>query len=175
MTTTPVRRNGDKPFIITRTFNAPRALVWRAWTDATELAKWFGPTGSTMPNCTMDLRPGGVFHYRMIAAQGFEMWGRWVFREVVAPEKLVMIQSFSDAQGGISSHPMSPTWPRETLARTTFTEHAGKTTVEVHWLVWNGTDEEHATFDAAHGSMTQGWGGTMDRLTAYLADHSATA
>ena len=170
MTTTAPRRNGDKPFIITRTFAAPRALVWRAWTDAKELPKWFGPAGSSIPTCTLDLRPGGTFHYCMRTAEGLEMWGKWTFREVVVPERLVLIQSFSDPQGGITTHPMSPTWPRETLSRTTFTEHAGKTTMELHWTVWNGTDEEHATFDGAHGGMSQGWGGTMDRLTAYLAN-----
>lgn len=175
MTTAAPRRNGDKPFIITRTFKAPRALVWRAWTDPKELVKWFGPKGSSIAKCTMDLRPGGIFHYLMLTADGIEMWGKWIFQEVVAPEKLVLIQSFSDAQGGITAHPFAPTWPRETWSRTTFSEHAGTTTIEVHWTVWNGTDEEHATFDGAHGGMTQGWGGTMDRLTDYLAAQPANA
>jgi uncharacterized protein YndB with AHSA1/START domain len=171
MTTSAPRRNGDQPFIITRTFNAPRAVVWRAWTDPQELVKWFGPKGSSMVRCTMDLRPGGIFHYCLRIAGGLELWGKWTFREVVAPEKLVLLQSFSDAQGGISTHPMAPTWPRETLSHTTFTEHAGQTTMALHVTVWNGTDDEHATFDGAHGSMTQGWGGTLDRLTEYLATH----
>jgi uncharacterized protein YndB with AHSA1/START domain len=97
------------------------------------------------------------------------MWGKWIFREVAAPARLVLISSFSDAQGGITSHPLAPTWPRETLSTTTFTEQDGKTVVEIRWQVWNGSEEEHRTFDAAHAGMTQGWTGTFEQLAAYLA------
>jgi uncharacterized protein YndB with AHSA1/START domain len=169
-TTNPAaaRRNGDKPFIITRTLDAPRARVWKAWTDRDELQRWFGPKGFTMSTATLDLRPGGTFHYCLRTPDGQDMWGRWTFREVVAPERLVLISSFSDAKGGITLHPMSPTWPRETLSTTTFTERGGKTDLEIRWSVWNGTEEEHRTFDGAHAGMTQGWSGTFEQLAAYL-------
>lgn len=168
-TPTAARRNGDQPFIISRTFAAPRQRVWRAWTDAAELKRWFGPKGCTLPICNLDLRPGGTCHYCMRTPDGHEMWGKWTFREITPPERLVLISSFSDAAGGITRHPMSPTWPQETLSTTTFSEQDGKTTLEIRWQVWNGTAEEHQTFDAAHAGMQQGWGGTMDQLTAYLA------
>ena len=113
--------------------------------------------------------PAGARNRALAAARG-----RWIAvfdsDDEMAPERLELIQCFSDPQGGISVHPMVPTWPRETLSRTTFTERAGKTTMELRWSVWNGTDEEHATVDAAHGGMSQGWGGTMDRLVTYLAN-----
>ncbi len=59
---------------------------------------------------------------------------------------------------------MSATWPLETLSTTTFTEHAGKTTLTLRWAAHNATAEERKTFDSAHDSMTQGWGGTMAQL-----------
>lgn len=163
------RRHGDKPFILTRVFAAPRQRVWRAWTDRDELMRWFGPAGFAMPVCRLDLRAGGGLHYCLRDAAGHEMWGKWTFREVVAPERLVLVQSFSDAQGGITAHPMAPTWPRETLSETRFVEADGKTSMELRWSVHNGTPEEHATFDAAHDGMRQGWAGTMAQLDAHLA------
>ncbi len=168
-TASAARRNGDKPFIIQRTFDAPRARVWSAWTDATELKRWFGPKGMTMPTCKLDLRPGGVFHYCLRTPDGKDMWGKWTFREIVAPAKLVLISSFSDAQGGITAHPMAPTWPREMLSTTTLTERGAKTDLEIRWAAHNATEEEHRTFDAAHAGMQQGWSGTFEQLTAYLA------
>jgi uncharacterized protein YndB with AHSA1/START domain len=64
---------------------------------------------------------------------------------------------------------MAPTWPLECLSTTSFSEREGKTSVEVRSSVMNGTNEEHEIFNASHASMQQGWGGTFDRLTAYLA------
>jgi uncharacterized protein YndB with AHSA1/START domain len=168
MNTVP-RRNGVTPFIISRIFKAPRHLVWNAWTNRDELQAWFGPTGCTIPTMTMDFRPGGICHYSMRTPDGHLMWGKWTYREIVAPERLVIIQSFSDEKGGITAHPMSPSWPKETLATTTFVQESATTRLTVDWRVWNGTEEEHRTFDGAHPQMTQGWGGTMDQLSSYLA------
>jgi uncharacterized protein YndB with AHSA1/START domain len=168
MSATP-RRNGVTPFIISRTVPASRQRVWNAWTRRDDLMTWFGPTGCTVSIRALDLKPDGICHYSMRTPDGHEMWGKWTFREIVAPERLVLIQSFSNAAGGITAHPMSPTWPHETLATTTFTEDDGKTTLTIDWRVWNGTEEEHRTFDAAHAQMAHGWGGTLDQLVIYLA------
>ena len=70
-----------KPFVISRTFDAPRDKVWKAWTERERLKQWFGPKGFTMPTCTLDLKPGGIFHYCLTTPQGQEIWGKWVFRE----------------------------------------------------------------------------------------------
>jgi len=163
----------NKGFVISRVFDAPRELVWKAWTEPDRLKEWFGPKGVTISKLTMDLRPGGVCHYGMRMPNGQEMWGKWTFREVVAPERLVLINSFSDAAGGITRHPMSPTWPLETLSTTTFAETGGKTTLTINWSPYNATDAERETFDSSHASMSQGWGGTMEQLTAYLASAQA--
>jgi len=116
----------------------------------------------------MELRPGGSYHYGMRSPDGQEMWGKWVFREIKAPERLVLVNSFSDAQGGITRHPMAPTWPREMLSTTTFAEQGGKTTLSLEWLPINATPEEIATFEAARAGMTQGWTGTFEQFTDYL-------
>jgi uncharacterized protein YndB with AHSA1/START domain len=161
-----------KEFVISRTFNAPRDLVWKAWTERDQLMKWFGPKGFTMTIGTLDLRPGGTFHYCLKGPDGKAMWGKFVYREIVAPEKIVLVNSFSDEKGGITRHPLSNTWPLEMLSTTTFTESQGKTTMTLRWAPINPTPEERQTFDSAHPSMTQGWGGTMEQLEAYLASIS---
>ncbi|MEJ1972832.1 MAG: SRPBCC family protein [Lacunisphaera sp.] len=158
----------SRPFETVREFNAPRELVWAAWTEEKHLRQWFGPKGCTLSRCSLDFRPGGVFHYCMRTPDGHEMWGKWTFREIVPPRKLVLVSSFSDAQGGITRPPMSATWPRETLSTTTLEERDGKTILTLRWVALNATDEERRTFDGAHDSMKQGWGGTMDQLATYL-------
>jgi len=157
-----------KPFIISRAFDAPRDLVWKAWTEADRLAKWTGPKGSTVKYSKMDLRPGGSFHYCLQYGE-LEMWGRAYYREIDAPEKLVYINTFSDEQGGITRHPLAPEWPAELLTTVTLTEHNGKTTVTVEWIPINATETEIKLFDAARDSMKAGWGGSFDVLAEYLA------
>ena len=163
----------SKDFVVSRVFDATRELVWKAWTEADRLKEWFGPKGVTIPVVKMDQRPGGVCHYAMRMPNGQEKWGKWTFREVVAPEKLVLISSFSDADGGITRHPMSPTWPLETLSTTTFVENGGKTTLTITWSPHNATEAERETFNTSHAGMTQGWSGTMEQLTAFLANAQA--
>jgi uncharacterized protein YndB with AHSA1/START domain len=165
----PATPESGGKFVISRIFDAPRALVWQAWTDPRHLPRWFGPKGFIMPACSLDLRPGGIFHYCMRSPDGHEMWGKWVFREIVVPERLVLVSSFSDAMGGLTRHPLNAHWPLETLSTTTLTELAGRTTLTIEWAPLNATEIERRTFDENHDSMRMGWGGTMDQLAAYLA------
>ena len=176
MTTTGNRSTGQaavREFDITRVFNAPRTLVWKAWTERERLMRWFGPKGFAMRAATLDFRPGGVFHYCLRSPDGKDIWGKFVYREIVAPERIVLVNSFSDAQGGMTRHPMSPTWPLEMLSTTTLTEQHGQTTVTVRWAPLNATEVERKTFDTNHEGMTQGWTGTFDQLDEYLAKANA--
>ena len=159
----------NREFVITRVFDAPRELVWKAWTERDRLMQWFGPKGFTMRVATLDLRPGGVFHYCLRSPAGQDIWGKFVYRDIVAPERIVLVNAFSDPQGGLTHHPMSPTWPLEMLSTTTLAEQGGKTTITVRWAPLNATEVERKTFDAGHESMRMGWTGTMDQLAAYLA------
>ena len=162
----------ERPFVITRVLNAPRELVFKVWTEREHLLRWWGPKGVTIVSCENDLRPGGVMHYCMRWADGSDVWGRWVYREIVAPERLVFVNSFSDEQAGVSRHPMAPTWPRELLTTVTFLPHAGKsggTVVTVTWTPLDASEEERKTFAAGHESMRNGWTGTFEQLADYLA------
>lgn len=117
----------------------------------------------------MDLRVGGTFLYSMRAADGSEMWGKWVFREINEPDSMTVLVSFSDKDAGITRHPMAPTWPRQNLSTMTMEEKGGKTTVTVRWSAYDATKEEQDTFDAGHDSMKGGFTGTFDQLDAYIA------
>jgi uncharacterized protein YndB with AHSA1/START domain len=162
------------PFIISREFAAPRDLVWKAWTERDRFKQWFGPKGfKPMTLLKWDLRPGGLMHYSMETPNGQVMWGRAVYREVEPPTKIAWINSFSDAQGGITPHPFSKDpWPLQLLTTVTLAEQGGKTLVTIRWEPFESNDAERATFEAGRGSMSMGWTGTLDQLTVYLASHS---
>ena len=157
-------------FVISRVFDAPRELVWKAFTEPESMKQWWGPKGFTVIASKMDLRPGGTYHYGMKAPNGSTMWGKFVFREIVAPERMVFVSSFSDEAGGTTRHPGHQSWPLEMVTVFTFEEQpGGKTKFTTRWSPLNATEEERKTFDGGHDSMRMGWTGTLDNLEAYLA------
>jgi uncharacterized protein YndB with AHSA1/START domain len=158
-----------QPFIISRAFDAPRDLVWKAWTEVEHMG-WWGPKGVVIQQAKMDFRPDGVFHYSMKTGDGGAMWGKWVIKEIDEPRRLAFVNSFSDETGGVTQHPMSAHWPLEMLSTVTFAEIDCKTTVSIQWLPLNATDLESATFDEGRESMKNGWSGSLDRLAEYLAE-----
>ena len=87
----------DRDFAISRIFAVPRDVVFKAWTEPERMKQWWGPCGFTSQACQLDLRPGGSMHYCLRSPEGREMWGKFNFREIVAPERLVYVSSFSDA------------------------------------------------------------------------------
>lgn len=161
-------------FEISRVFDAPRDLVWRCFTEPEHMKQWWGPKGVKVVKSEMDLRPGGTYHYAMQMPDGAVMWGKFTYREIVPPSKLVFINCFSDEHGGVTRHPMAPNWPLEMLSTFSFEALGnGKTRFTVRWAPYNATEEERKTFDAGHASMNQGWSGTMEQLEAYLAKAQA--
>ena len=163
---------GPAPFVIARVVRAPRDLVFAAWTQRPHLEQWFGPKGCRLSVRRLELRPGGIMHYGMHFAGGGEMWGRWVFREIAPPERLVFSASFADPAGNVVRAPHTDAWPLHMLSTVTFAEHAGKglgTVVTVETSALDASAVEQATFDAGHESMRGGWGGTLDMLEAHLA------
>jgi len=163
-------------FTFIRTFEAPRERVWRAWTDATALAQWWGPKGTTMRVIKHDLRPGGTFHYAFAFPPGPEMYARFVFREIVAPERLAFVISFSDAECGITRAPfpqLKDQWPLEILNTVTFAEAGGRTTVSLRGRPIEATAEERAMFTSNRDSMRQGYGGAFEKLDGLLADRAS--
>lgn len=155
-------------FIVSRTFDAPRSLVWQAWTDANHLAKWWGPAIFENEVVSLDFRPGGTFHYKMTTPNG-AMWGKFVYQEIDEPEKLVYVSSFSDENAGITRAPFADNFPLEVLSTIIFEEQDGKTTLTLRGVPINASDEEVAFFASMNESMQGGWGGTLDQLAAHLA------
>jgi uncharacterized protein YndB with AHSA1/START domain len=158
------------PFIFSRVVDAPRDRVWQSWTEVERLKQWWGPKGFTVAHCKIDLRPGGVMHYCLRMPDGNAMWGKFVYREIVKPERLVFVNSFSDPKGGVTRHPGHASWPLEMLTTVIFEAQAAKTKVTVQWALFDtATDLERKTFDEGRDSMKMGWTGTMDQFVAYLA------
>jgi uncharacterized protein YndB with AHSA1/START domain len=161
--------DGKNELILQRVFNAPRKIVFEAFTKSEHLNEWWGPKGFTMHTVKLDLRPGGIFHYRMKSPEGFQMWGKFVYREIIKPEKMVFVVSFSDEHGGITRHPMSATWPLEVLNTLTLEEENGKTTLTLRGAPINASEEEIKTFESNFPGMEQGFKGTFDQLEEFLA------
>ena len=135
------------------------------------MKEWWGPKGIKIVQSDMDLRVGGTYHYGMQQPDGNVWWGRQVYREITPPERLVFINSFSDEAGGLTRHPLGPSWPIEMLSVFTFDEMPdGKTRFTVTWSPYNPTEEERTTFDNGFDSMTMGWSGTLDKLEAYVVE-----
>src|ERR1700677_2501807 len=113
-----------------------RAVSMRreAWTSTEGVKNWMGPKGMSVVKMTNDLRPGGRQHYLLRTQDGKEMWGKWTFREVVRPERVVAVVAFTDEGGDkILPHPFNAEWPPESLSLCEFSEKNGKTTVKVTW------------------------------------------
>ena len=163
-----IKTEATEDFVLSRTYNAPRELVFKAWTEPERMAQWWGPKGFTMQTAHMYLRPGGSYLYNMRSPEGHEMSGKFVYREVAGPGRLVFVVSFTDKEGTPIRHPMAPTWPLEVLNILTLTEEGGSTTLTLSGWPINATEEEHNTFNSARAGMQQGFTGTFDQLEAYL-------
>ena len=105
----------------------------------------------------------------MQTPDGHEMWGKFVYSEILAPERIVFIDSFADKEGNTIQAPFSPTWPLEVLNILTFSDHAGKTTLTIRSVHYNAKKAERETFETGLDSMRQGFNGSLDRLADYFA------
>lgn len=157
------------PFVISHLFNAPRDLLWEVYTQPQHLLHWLGPQGSSMPHSSMDFRDGGTFHYCMRMPNGAELWGKWLIQNITAPEKITLIQHFSNPEGQVTRHPMAPTWPIQTLATTTLQAQGNQTLLTLEWSPHDSTAEQIQTFDTSHATMNMGWTQNFAILDHYLA------
>lgn len=159
--------------VIVRDLAFPRAQVFAAFTDVEHLKRWWGPKGFAVEHAKLDLRTGGTFHYGLKAPDGNgggeAMWGKFVFREVKAPERLVWVNSFSDPRGGTARHPGHQGWPLEMLIDVSFVENYGGTTLTLRSRPVNATESERKVFEEGHDSMRGGFGGTFEQLERHLA------
>jgi uncharacterized protein YndB with AHSA1/START domain len=153
----------EQRIVVRRIVAAPREAVFRAWTEAEQLQRWWAPAGASTPHVSVDLRPGGSFHFCM-RFDGREIWGIGVYREVVYPERLVYHDSFADAEG----NPVPPAYygfsaehPETTRVSVAFRELPQGTEVVVSHLFPLAVPERAGT--------EQGWGEMLERLAALLA------
>ena len=147
-----VTEPADRVLTITRIFDAPRSLVFKAWTDSDHIARWWGPRGFKSDVIKNELRPGGSYRIHMLGPDG-DHWTQGLYREVVPPERLVMVGSWADAQG-------NPTRPETTLTLL-FEDVGGKTKLTLH----NAIFESVTARDLHNG----GWNSSLDCLAEYLA------
>ena len=169
MPTNSSQQREHEHFVITRIFDAPRKLVWDAWTVPNHISAWLGPKGAAPARIIRhELREDGVFLSAMKMPDGSEMCGKFVYREVSPIARLVWIHSFADVNGDLVRHPMSPTWPLELLTTVTFADLGNKTEVTLDWIPLNADEVERRTFADGMAGMNGGWTGSFDQLVEHL-------
>lgn len=150
--------------VITRVFDAPRELVWKAWTDLEHFRRWWGPKGFTTPFCKIDLRVGGTYRNCMRSPEGKDYWSTGVYRQIVPLERIVCTDSFADEKGNVvpaTDYGTSADFPREMLITVTFEEQEGKTKFTLaHASLPPGKDFE---------DCRAGWNESFDKLAEVLA------
>jgi uncharacterized protein YndB with AHSA1/START domain len=139
------------------------------WTQAEHLAHWWGPKGFEPIIKKLEFKPGGEFHYLMKGANGLEMWGKFIYHDIVEPEKIIYVNCFCDEDGNTIRSPFMATWPLEMLNTLTFEFEEGKTKLTIAARPINATEEEMETFRTNMGSMQQGFGSMFEKLEEYLA------
>ena len=161
-TPTDIQWHGSE-LTITRTFNAPRALVWRACTEPELYRRWWGPEHFTCPAAHIDLRVGGKYLACMRSPDGQDFWSGGVYKEITPPERLVYTDCFTDADGNVvpASHYGIPgDFPLEMVVTVTLVEQDGKT---VMTLVHSGMP------GGEHGANAGlGWSQSFDKLAAVV-------
>ena len=141
--------------VVTRLLDAPRELVFRAWTETEHFARWWGPAGSSLPFCALDARPGGMLHFCHRFPDHPDVWVRGEYQEVAPPERVAFTCWFSDAEGNRVER---PGFPAEMTIRVTLDAHGGGTRLTAR----------HAGLAEDQGEV-QGWTESLDRLAALLA------
>lgn len=153
----------ERELLITRVFDTPRELVWKAWTDPKIVKRWWGPKNFTAPYIKMDVRVGGKYLSCMRGPDGKDYWSTGTYREIVPEERIAVTDSFADENGNIvpaTHYGMSPDIPLEMMLTATFEERNGKTQLTLNHV---GLTPGPAMEDAR-----QGWNECLDKLAEVL-------
>lgn len=158
-------------YVLDRVFDAPREMVWKAWTDPELLARWYGPGVDTIIH-EFDLRPGGIWLNEMRWGEKAD-FSRMTFQEVVRPERLAWHHCSADADWNIIASPMMANWPRTILTTVTLQDEGAGTKVRLTMVPLGATDAEIACFAGAMDGMGKGWGGGYAIIDEILAELQA--
>jgi uncharacterized protein YndB with AHSA1/START domain len=152
----PTTKPARPPLVVERIFNAPRALVFKAWTDPEHLARWWGPKGYTNPVCELDVRPSGAILIHMRSPEGAVIPINGVFDEITVPDRLVFtLRNFPDETGQ----------PQLEINYTvSFAQDGKNTKVTLRAVITKSTPAVSASLE----EMEAGWNQSLDRLTASL-------
>jgi uncharacterized protein YndB with AHSA1/START domain len=143
----------DRVLVISRLIDAPRRLVFKAWTEPEHVARWWGPRGFSTTYCKMDIRPGGAFRFCMRSPEGNDLWKQGVFREIVVPERIVFTFAWADADGNPG---------HEVLTTVTFAEHGAKTKLTLRQAVFETPED--------CDSHRIGWTSCLECFSEYVTD-----
>ena len=158
--------NEPERMVVTRVFDAPRELVWKAWTEPKYVMQWWGPKGFTAPFCEMDFRVGGKFRCCMRAPDGQEFWNGGEYHEIILHEKIVYSLYFADAKGntveaaqyGIEHEAIADA--HDVVTFEDFGDGRTKLT-----LIGNETME-----GAKNSGQLEGWNEILDKVAALLSE-----
>ena len=155
-------------YVLEREFDAPRELVWKVWTDAELLPRWYGPGVETIVH-HLEVKPGGLWLDEMRMGGGSH-YERVEYTEVTPPERLVWLHSVCDADWNVTANPMMPDWPPVLLTTVTFEEDGGRTRLRLTWTPHGASDAETAAFAGAMSGLDRGWGAGMELIGELLAE-----
>ena len=142
----------ERELVVTRLIDAPRALVFKAWTQPEHIARWWGPRGFTTIGCDMDIRVGGRFRCGMRSPEGTDYWKVGVYRELVEPERIVFTFAWEDTHG---------TPGHELVTTVTLSEQDSKTLLTLHQVGFETTERRD--------DHVQGWSSCLERFAEYMA------
>jgi uncharacterized protein YndB with AHSA1/START domain len=144
----------ERELVVTRIIDAPRHLVFQAWTEPEQVANWWGPQGFVTTHCDMDIRVGGAFRCCMRSPVGTNHWKRGVYREIVDQERIVFTFAWEDAAGNPG---------HELLTTVTFEDHGDKTRLTLH----------QANFETVEirDDHRGGWASCFERFAEYMTQH----
>ena len=162
--TTNPRETTDQALVIERTFDAPRNLVWRAWSEPDLFMRWWGPRDYSCPACKIDFRVGGSWLACMRSTEGQDIWSTGEYREIVPQERIVCTDNFADADGNVvpaSHYGIDGDFASEMIITVTLQESNGKTKMTLrHTGLPGGEMGEGAN---------EGWNESLDKLAESLA------
>lgn len=158
---------GKHELRIERVFDAPRQLLWNAFTQPELMMQWWGPEYFTSPSCKIDFRVGGKYLYCMRGPDGTDYWSGGTYKEIVPLEKIVCTDSFADEKGDVvdpTSYGFDPIFPKENVVTFTFEEIGDKTKLTILYVV-----ESEAVLEIMRKvQMREGWEGSLDKLARSL-------